>query len=1153
LFNEFDFEGDGVFEFDFEADGTLDRNEFLKLVSPTDERPAIPDPMAELEQAALAKWQAELAVADRDGDGALARDEWPGKRIAAQVPAVAEVTFEQWDRNHDAKVDVADAKWLLEVAYGLTQLDGRAVRTPTGRVFSWYFFRSLDSNHDGTLSRNEFVDRLFFEKEKNAILFDKLDADGDRQLTAEETRKFLWHDTLSNFFTFDRNLDGFLTTDEFIAIGWGKNLGLRSVRAFDGDGDGRVSFSEFRHTTFANQASDWLRPRRDADEDGRLSWKEFYIEMPPLLLAQSRYFFDHFDLDRDGFLSAAEFDFEADFAKADADHNGQLTLDEFLATYAEADRGEGARRFLVFDFDGNRKLDGDEYHSFSAPVDERGNVPDPMAEFADAALAKWEAIAVAADRNRDLALSTAEWPAKQIATEIPDLADVPFVLWDRGDDGKVDRADARWLVDVAYGLAQLDGRPLRTTTGRMFAWYFFRRHDADRNDRLARNEFMAGYHPANVNTAELFEKLDVDGDAQLTQRETWSVFCHDTIAAFLDYDRNRDGYLTADEVRAIGWGGYLARRTVPVFDDDRDGKLSFREFRLTNFANQASDWWQLKDLDHDGRIAWHEFYREKPPLLIAQSRFYFGRYDRNHDGFLSALEFPSEADPAHGQVLANADMLERVLPLEVQFAKRICRLTNDDAAVLERDGYSAIERLVEQSPRAARKNQTSLPGAGTAGPYSVAMPARTGTDLAIVRSPHLLLRRELVESMRGRLKKGGDTLNGFRVAAEDCQTLDSERVRAEKRRRQAAILAHVAVLDEALLLSARQRKDLCDLLGQDAADAWWRPINSGTIIDPTVEWFFASASGGGFYGLFVPDVELKKRLTSRQLAALTELQRPYEQEIVIVQQAAPKPGGAAVPAAVGRVAGGAVVPRAAAAPGLIAGGQVAAPRAVRRIVRRGPTVEEQQRRLAQYVEQRLDDIEAACGLSKPQRDKLSLAARLDVARWRDQSSAPDEKLNDGEELVVRKQQVRGGAAPLPLAILSDENSYFRKSLQTRLTDEQKHMLAEANGQRREFQRQAVVVAVVAGFERAASLDSAQCDGLATLLNDSLSDAEAGGTAEFVRRVAQLPFARLQAIFLDIQLPAFQQHYGELSGALRQFEVQQGNQVFRAAAGAGPGF
>ena len=56
---------------------------------------------------------------------------------------------------------------------------------------------------------------------------------------------FLWHDTLANFFTFDRDLDGFMTTDEFLAIGWGKNLGLRSVRAFDDDADGRFPSQNF--------------------------------------------------------------------------------------------------------------------------------------------------------------------------------------------------------------------------------------------------------------------------------------------------------------------------------------------------------------------------------------------------------------------------------------------------------------------------------------------------------------------------------------------------------------------------------------------------------------------------------------------------------------------------------------------------------------------------------------------------------------------------------------------------------------------------------------------------------------------------------------------------------------------------------------------
>ncbi|HWB13248.1 MAG TPA: EF-hand domain-containing protein [Pirellulales bacterium] len=1131
LFNEFDFEGDGIFEFDFEADGALDRNEFLKLVSPTDERPTIRDPLADLKEAALAKWRSELAAADRDGDGALARDEWPATRIAAQVPAVAEVAFEQWDRNHDGKVDVADAKWLLEVAYGLTQLDGRALRTRTGRVFSWYFFRSVDSNHDGTLSRSEFVNRLFFGKEKNAILFDKLDADGDGQLTAEETRKFLWHDTLANFFTFDRNLDGFLTTDEFIAIGWGQNLGLRSVRAFDDDGDGRVSFSEFRSTTFANQASDWLRPRHDVDHDGRLSFSEFYLERTPILIAQSRWLFDNFDLDHDGFLSTVEFEFDAGFAKCDSDGDRQLTLQEFLGSAPETEHADRTGRFLVLDFDGNGKLNGEEYDAFSLPVDERGRVPDPMAELADAALAKWEALAAAADRDRDGALSQQEWPADRIAKELHELAQVPFAQWDRAGDGRVNRADARWLVDVAYGLAKLDGQPLRTPNGRMFAWYFFRRHDRDRNDLLSRDEFVAGYHPGNVNTFELFESLDADGDGELTHEETLSVFWHDMLGTFFVYDRNKDGYLNDDEIRAIGWGRYLASRTVPAFDIDGDGKLSFREFRLTNFANQAADWWQLRDLDNDGQISWREFYQEKPPLLVAQSHFFFDRFDRNHDGLLSPFEFPSEADPAHGRILGYAEMLERLLPQEVRFAGHICALSDTQTAALKQSASAAIERLVERSVTTTDKNQLRVAGRGGVGGPA---PAQTAFDLAMMRAPHLLLRRELVALLRSQAERGDKASGDSPAVPQSWQKLEDERLQAEKRRKRAASLAHVAMLDERLLLTDRQRQVLCELLAGGPSDAWWQPINNLVFLNTQVEQLFAGLSSDGWQGLFVPEEELVKILTARQLATFKELQQPQEYEFFYAQQLPAKPADAPA-AAAGRAAAG----RGGAGP------QVVQQRLRLRFLRQRPTDEVQLRELTNYVEQRLDEMKVVCALGESARAKLLLAMKLDLARLREQwsSRAPD-KLNEGEELMVRKVEMRAGELP-PLAIFRGPDSNFEKTLQGRLLEDQKKKLAAVDADRRRFQRQALVATVVAGFERMAGLTAAQWDALAALFGETIADVEVEDPddlrLECLRRMAQLPFERLQHLLHEFQQVGAQQQHAQLIGSAQQLEAarQQG--------------
>jgi hypothetical protein len=480
------------------------------------------------------------------------------------------------------------------------------------------------------------------------------------------------------------------------------------------------------------------------------------------------------------------------------------------------------------------------------------------------------------------------------------------------------------------------------------------------------------------------------------------------------------------------------------------------------------------------------------------------------------VRVPLQDEALDAQVKTYTDpMLAEYLPRELQFIKTVGGLTDGETALVDEAGRSLIHRLAEEIKSAIFAHGVKVI---VADGRQFMLPA--GFDRTLVTSPREFLRGELRKAAQEKLP-------------EAWKKLDDDEARRDAMRRSARVRMFVALVDEALMLSSQQRNDLCQRLSKDGADAVWRPMASGTLPNPATDRLYAALAGEPLGSFDLPE-EWKGLLSKPQLAVLKEIQETPLPKTIALRQ------GLQIQV---RAAGNLrVIQQRAIAVRDVKKGSRANPR--------DPVADDRERRLARYIEQRVDQIDAACSLSAAQREKLLLAGKLDLLRLREQSPPPEEPL---AQAVIVAQQVRimgGDSAPLPLAIFSDAASYFQKSLQGRLGDEQKDRLAAAERERREFHRQAMVAAVVVGFERAAILTADQCDELSTALDKALGEIESGSMAsvrlECLRRIEKRAWGVLRTVLYEFQQPAAAEHQARLIGAPRRFEIESSDQsvVFR---------
>jgi uncharacterized protein (TIGR03067 family) len=293
--------------------------------------------------------------------------------------------------------------------------------------------------------------------------------------------------------------------------------------------------------------------------------------------------------------------------RLDADHDGQLTLEEFTSDWPTPEAAkQGTEVFQVVDQDGDGKVTVDELNS------------KPM-----------RAIFLLMDFNADGAWSPGEFSLGPVSSASAARTRRVFELVDQDHDGAMsfqeytNRPAEAWFVkldandDDRLSLAEYgEGNPALVRSGRIRG--VFSALDRNGDGTLSHGEF------ADKPQEALFKKLDADADGKLTFRE-FCLWRH-----------------TPDQVAA-------AKEEFGRKDADGDGLLSFKEYA---YRPKNAEFWKA-DQDGDARLSLDEFKAGGLSEKGDRAEADFNSIDQNHDRSICLGEF--ETRPAKEKPTTSND------------------------------------------------------------------------------------------------------------------------------------------------------------------------------------------------------------------------------------------------------------------------------------------------------------------------------------------------------------------------------------------------------------------------------------------------------------------------------------------------------------------
>lgn len=335
------------------------------------------------------------------------------------------------------------------------------------------------------------------------------------------------------------------------------------------------------------------------------------------------------------------------FAELDTDGDKRLSQLEYVG--GQSPNRVQVRDFRLFDWNQDGVLSRREFGSTPrrGVGKRRIEMPDPFDEVLERAVSALDESYEGWQRRPDETVDSTTFTINYAASISIDgrrrLDRVMILHADHNRDRKVSREEARRFLEIQLGIRWCTGDLLRHLDGRVVDFAAFLDLDANQDNKLSKSEFIEGW-PDQETAEEDFLRADIDGDDDISLAEFGDPdgrHLRDPIEEFRHADVNLDALLDSGELQAAisKSHSHLIRLNLAAFDDDSDGKLSLREYRLSMLGNVNYSWHKLpEDKDGDDQISYQEFRFHPRNLFQLQRRYYFHRLDRDADGKLTPGE-----------------------------------------------------------------------------------------------------------------------------------------------------------------------------------------------------------------------------------------------------------------------------------------------------------------------------------------------------------------------------------------------------------------------------------------------------------------------------------------------------------------------------------